>query len=72
MTSCQHHVAGIDTVGGVRVPAGSCGIMGFRPSHGAVSHNGIIPVSTSLDTVGMYELTFLMVKANVASYVSSI
>ena len=46
--------AGIDTVGGIRVPAGFCGVLGFRPSHGAVSHVGILPVSTSLDTVGMY------------------
>ncbi|EXB80331.1 Outer envelope protein 64 [Morus notabilis] len=45
---------GIDTVGGVRVPAGFCGVLGFRPSHGAVSHVGIIPVSTSLDTVGWF------------------
>ncbi|KAE9613840.1 Translocon at the outer membrane of chloroplasts 64 [Lupinus albus] len=45
---------GIDTVGGVRVPAGFCGVLGFRPSYGAVSHNGIIPVSTSLDTVGWF------------------
>lgn len=45
---------GIDTVGGVRVPAGFCGILGFRPSLGAVSHNGIIPISTSLDTVGWF------------------
>ncbi|MED6109176.1 Translocon at the outer membrane of chloroplasts 64 [Stylosanthes scabra] len=45
---------GIDTVGGVRVPAGFCGILGFRPSYGAVSHMGIIPISTSLDTVGWF------------------
>ncbi|BAT72627.1 hypothetical protein LR48_Vigan05g098500 [Vigna angularis] len=45
---------GIDTTGGVRVPAGFCGILGFRPSHGAVSHLGIIPISTSLDTVGWF------------------
>ncbi|CAL5215352.1 unnamed protein product [Lathyrus oleraceus] len=45
---------GVDTSGGVRVPAGFCGILGFRPSHGAVSHVGIIPVSTSLDTVGWF------------------
>lgn len=45
---------GIDTVGGVRVPAGFCGVIGFRPSHGAVSHTGIVPVSTSLDTVGWF------------------
>ncbi|KAH9763447.1 Outer envelope protein 64 [Citrus sinensis] len=42
---------GIDTVGGVRVPSAFCGILGFRPSYGAVSHMGIIPISTSLDTV---------------------
>lgn len=45
---------GIDTVGGVRIPAGFCGILGFRPSLGAVSHMGIIPVSTSLDTIGWF------------------
>ncbi|KAH7528570.1 hypothetical protein FEM48_Zijuj05G0086000 [Ziziphus jujuba var. spinosa] len=45
---------GIDTVGGVRLPAGFCGVMGFRPSYGVVSNMGIIPVSTSLDTVGWF------------------
>ncbi|KAK3228289.1 hypothetical protein Dsin_008151 [Dipteronia sinensis] len=45
---------GVDTVGGVRVPAAFCGVLGFRPSHGAVSQMGIIPVSTSLDTVGWF------------------
>lgn len=45
---------GVDTVGGVRQPAGHCGILGFRPSYAAVSHLGIIPVSTSFDTVGWF------------------
>lgn len=45
---------GVDTVGGVRQPAGHCGILGFRPSYGVVSHLGIIPVSTSFDTVGWF------------------
>lgn len=45
---------GIDTVGGVRIPAGYCGLLGFRPSHGSVSHVGIVPVSPSLDTVGWF------------------
>ncbi|XP_042502519.1 outer envelope protein 64, chloroplastic [Macadamia integrifolia] len=45
---------GTDTVGGVRVPAGFCGIIGFKPSHGAVSHIGIIPVAPSFDTVGWF------------------
>lgn len=46
-------LTGIDTVGGVRVPAGYCGVLGFRPSHGTVPQMGMIPVSASLDTVGM-------------------
>ncbi|KAL0380167.1 UNVERIFIED_CONTAM: Outer envelope protein 64, chloroplastic [Sesamum angustifolium] len=45
---------GIDTDGGVRVPAGYCGILGFRPSHGTVSLSGVIPVSGSLDAVGWF------------------
>ncbi|XP_021909346.1 outer envelope protein 64, chloroplastic [Carica papaya] len=43
---------GVDTVGGVRVPSAYCGTIGFRSSYGAVSHAGIIPLSTSLDAVG--------------------
>ena len=46
-------MAGVDTVGGVRVPAGFCGVVGFRPSYGAISKIGVLPVSASLDTVGM-------------------
>ncbi|XAR63968.1 Amidase [Bertholletia excelsa] len=45
---------GVDTDGGVRVPAGYCGVIGFRPSYGAVSHMGVIPVSSSFDTVGWF------------------
>ncbi|KAL6552476.1 Translocon at the outer membrane of chloroplasts 64 [Orobanche hederae] len=45
---------GIDTDGGVRLPAGYCGILGFRPSHGTVSLSGVTPVSGSLDTVGWF------------------
>ncbi|KAL5544950.1 hypothetical protein UlMin_008734 [Ulmus minor] len=45
---------GIDTVGGIRIPAGFCGVIGFRPSHGAVSHLGYTSVSRTLDTVGWF------------------
>ncbi|KAL3574988.1 hypothetical protein D5086_023089 [Populus alba] len=45
---------GVDTVGGVRVPAGYCGVIGFRPSYGAISKTGVLPVSASLDTVGWF------------------
>ncbi|XP_008809807.2 outer envelope protein 64, chloroplastic [Phoenix dactylifera] len=45
---------GVDTIGGVRIPGGFCGILAFRPSHAAVSNIGVIPVSPSLDTVGLF------------------
>ncbi|KAL5982563.1 Amidase 1 [Asimina triloba] len=43
---------GTDTGGSVRVPAAFCGILGFRPSHGVVTTNGVIPMAQSFDTVG--------------------
>lgn len=43
---------GTDSAGGVRIPAAFCGILGFRPSLGAVSVVGVIPTSQSFDTVG--------------------
>ena len=45
---------GIDTLGGVRAPATFRGVIGFRPSYGVVSHTKIIPVSSCLDTVGLF------------------
>lgn len=43
---------GTDTAGSVRVPAAFCGILGFRPSHGAVPVVGVLPMAQSFDTVG--------------------
>ncbi|PKI37846.1 hypothetical protein CRG98_041796 [Punica granatum] len=45
---------GTDTTGCVRIPASFCGILGYRPSHGAVSTVGVLPNSPSLDTVGWF------------------
>ncbi|CAN8256794.1 unnamed protein product [Cochlearia groenlandica] len=45
---------GIDTTGGVRIPASFCGILGFRPSQGTVSSVGVLPNSQSLETVGWF------------------
>lgn len=45
---------GLDTDGGVRIPAGFCGVFGFRPSHAAVSNIGVLPVSPSFDTPGWF------------------
>ncbi|GGM36878.1 amidase [Dactylosporangium sucinum] len=43
---------GTDTGGSVRIPASYCGVVGFKPSYGAVPVDGVIPLSWSLDHVG--------------------
>lgn len=43
---------GTDTGGSVRVPSAFCGVFGYRPSHGAVSLEGVIPLAPAFDTVG--------------------
>jgi amidase len=43
---------GTDTGGSIRVPSSYCGIYGFRPSHGLVSSDGVIPLAKGFDTVG--------------------
>lgn len=45
---------GTDTAGSCRAPAAFCGIFGFRPSHGAISSNGVVPLALSLDTIGWF------------------
>lgn len=43
---------GTDTAGSVRLPASFCGLWGFRPSHGALSSEGVVPLAPSFDTPG--------------------
>jgi amidase len=44
---------GTDTGGSVRVPASFCGLFGYRPSHGRLSLDGVVPFAPSYDTVGL-------------------
>lgn len=43
---------GTDTGGSIRVPSSYCGLYGFRPTHGIVSMDGVIPLAESFDTIG--------------------
>jgi amidase len=44
---------GTDTGGSVRVPASHTGLFGFRPSHGLISSEGVLPLAPRFDTVGV-------------------
>ena len=44
---------GTDTGGSVRLPAAFCGVIGFKPTTGSVADDGVIPLSKTLDTVGI-------------------
>ena len=45
---------GTQTVGSVIRPAAFCGVVGFKPSFGRISTAGVIPLSPSVDHVGLF------------------
>jgi Asp-tRNA(Asn)/Glu-tRNA(Gln) amidotransferase A subunit family amidase len=45
---------GTQTIGSVIRPAAFCGVVGFKPSHNRISTAGVIPLSPSLDHIGLF------------------
>jgi len=45
---------GSDTGGSVRLPASFCGIFGWRPTHGSLSSENLVPLAPSYDTPAFF------------------
>ena len=45
---------GTQTVGSVLRPAAYCGVVGFKPTHGLIPADGVLPLAWSLDHVGVF------------------
>jgi len=48
---------GSQTAGSVIRPASFCGVFGFKPTHGLISRHNMLPLSRTLDQIGVFART---------------
>ncbi|QYK50252.1 MAG: amidase [Anaerolineales bacterium] len=54
---------GTQTIGSVIRPASFCGVVGYKPSHGRISAEGVIPLAPSLDHVGLFAQSVALIRS---------
>ena len=52
-----HLSIGSQTGGSIIRPASYCGVVGYKPSYGLISRNGVLKTSDKLDTMGVFGKT---------------